>query len=438
MKVDKYKPPASLLGAGAMMLFMPGVALAADGTTALSAGDTAWVLMATVLVLFMTLPGLALFYGGMVRAKNALSVLMQCFSICCLVTLTWVLWGYSVAFGASGNMFWGGLSNAFMAGVGIDSLVGTVPETVYATFQLTFAIIAAALIVGGFVERMKFSAMLWFIGLWVTFVYTPIAHWVWGGGFLSNLGVQDFAGGMVVHINSGVTGLVVALVLGKRNGYPRTIMRPHNLGYTLVGASMLWVGWFGFNAGSALAADGAAGMAMLVTQLGAATAALTWMGLEWGHHGKPSVLGICSGAVAGLVAITPASGFVGPMGAIAVGVGGGLSAFYAVTWLKLRLGYDDSLDAFGVHGVAGVVGAVLTGVFSAKTLGGLGLSPHVSGIVEQVAIQVGGVIVTALYCGLVSFILLKLVDATLGLRVDADSEQIGLDLALHDERAYDL
>ena len=425
-------------GLGLAALAAPGAALAQASTPTLSAGDTAWMLTSTALVLFMTIPGLALFYGGMVRAKNSLSVLMQCFAICCLVTLIWALWGYSVAFGG-GGMIWGGLSKAFMAGVGVDSLSGTIPETVFSTFQLTFAIITPALIVGAFVERMKFSAMLWFIGLWVTLVYTPIAHWVWGGGFLGGLGVQDFAGGTVVHINAGVAGLMAALVLGKRSGYPKTMMRPHNLGYTLIGASMLWVGWFGFNAGSELAADGTAGMAMFVTQLATAVAALTWMFLEWGSHGKPSVLGICSGAVAGLVAITPASGFVGPMGSIAVGVGGGFFAFYAVTLLKGKLGYDDSLDAFGVHGVAGIVGALLTGIFSAKSLGGAGLSDKAGGsIITQFGIQAAGVAVTIVYCAIVTLIILMVIKAVLGLRVDAESEEAGLDLSLHDERAYDL
>ncbi|MDA3921017.1 MAG: ammonium transporter [Salinisphaera sp.] len=433
----KYLPkPAWLAAAG--MLALPGLAFAQANTPSVNAGNTAWMLTATALVLLMTIPGLALFYGGMVRAKNTLSVLMQCFAICCLVTLIWVLWGYSVAFGGQGA-YWGGLSKAFMAGVGVDSVSGTIPETVFSTFQLTFAIITPALIVGAFVERMKFSAMLWFIGIWVTLVYFPIAHWVWGsGGWLGGDGVQDFAGGTVVHINAGVAGLVCALVLGKRSGFPRTMMRPHNLGYTLVGASMLWVGWFGFNAGSELAADGVAGMAMLVTQIATAAAALTWMFVEWGSHGKPSVLGICSGAVAGLVAITPASGYVGPMGAIVVGAGGGFFAYYAVTMLKTRLGYDDSLDAFGVHGVAGIVGALLTGVFSSKSLGGAGLSDNASSIIGQVGIQALGVGVTIVYCGVVTLIILKVLEAVMGLRVSPEDENTGLDLALHDESAYDL
>lgn len=427
------------LSTGALALMLPGLSFAQDAGPTLSAGDTAWMITATALVLFMTIPGLALFYGGMVRAKNTLSVLMQCFSICCLATLIWVIYGYSLAFGGEGA-YWGGLDKLFMAGVNVDSLSGTIPETVFATFQLTFAIITPALIVGAFVERMKFSSMLWFIGLWLTIVYFPVAHWVWGdGGWLGGDGVQDFAGGTVVHINAGVAGLVCALVLGKRTGFPKTMMRPHNLGYTLVGASMLWIGWFGFNAGSELAADGTAGMAMLVTQIATAAAALTWMFLEWGSHGKPSVLGICSGAVGGLVAITPASGFVGPMGAIAVGVGGSFFAFYAVTLIKTRLGYDDSLDAFGVHGVAGIVGALLTGVFSAQSLGGAGLSDQAAGsIVSQVGIQALGVVVTIVYCAVVTFVILKILDAVLGLRVTPEEEDTGLDLALHDESAYDI
>lgn len=427
------KPSLSLLGA--LLSLAPGLALAQDTTPTLSAGDTAWMITATALVLLMTIPGLALFYGGMVRAKNALSVLMQCFAITCLVTIIWVLWGYSIAFGGDGA-WWGGLSKAFMAGVSVDSLSGTIPESVFAIFQMTFAIITPALIVGAFVERMKFSAMLWFIGVWVTVVYAPIAHWVWGGGWLGGLGVLDFAGGTVVHINAGVAGLVCALVLGARSGYPKTAMKPHNLGYTLIGVSLLWVGWFGFNAGSELAADGTAGMAMFVTQIATAAAALTWMFLEWLSHGKPSVLGICSGAVAGLVAVTPASGFVGPMGSIAVGFGGAFGAYYAVTILKRKLGYDDSLDAFGVHGVAGIIGALLTGIFCATSLGGVGISDGANSIGGQVIIQCIGVGATIVYDVIATYILLKIIDAVIGLRVTAEDEEKGLDLALHDEQAY--
>ena len=341
---------------------VPSFAHAED---ALSAGDTAWMLTATALVLFMTIPGLSLFYAGMVRSKNVLSVLMQCFAITALMSILWALYGYSIAFGGEGP-YWGGLDKLFLKGVTVDSLSGTIPETVFMTFQMTFAIITPALIVGAFAERMKFSAVLWFMGIWLTIVYAPIAHWVWGdGGWLGNKGILDFAGGTVVHINAGIAGLVAAIVIGKRSGYRVTNMTPNNLGYTIIGASMLWVGWFGFNAGSELAADGTAGMAMTVTQLATAAAALGWMFMEWITHGKPSVLGIASGAVGGLVAITPASGSVGPMGAIAIGAISGVGCFYAATSLKRALGYDDSLDVFGVHAVGGIIGAILTGGYFA-------------------------------------------------------------------------
>lgn len=413
----------------------PGTALA---QSTLSAGDTAWMLTASALVLFMTLPGLALFYSGMVRARNVLSVFMQCISIASLATLLWVIYGYSLVFTSSGLGWIGGLDKLFLAGVSVHSLVGTIPETVYLVFQLTFAIITPALIAGAFAERMKFSATLWFTGLWLTFVYFPVAHWVWGGGWLGALGVLDFAGGTVVHINAGIAGLVAALVIGRRTGYPHAIMRPHNLGYTMIGAGILWVGWIGFNAGSSVAANGTAGMALLVTLVATAAAVLAWIALEWRKGGKPSALGAASGAIAGLVAITPASGYVGPMGAIAIGFAGSLCAWYAVTVVKIRLGYDDSLDAFGVHGVAGIVGAVLTGVFCAPFLGGTGFADGVSNIAMQVALQVAGVAATAVYCGLVSFILLKGIDATIGLRVSLQAEKTGLDLALHEESGYDL
>ncbi|RMG53970.1 MAG: ammonium transporter [Gammaproteobacteria bacterium] len=420
---------------GLTFLLLPGLALADDG---LSSGDTAWMLTATALVLFMTIPGLSLFYAGMVRSKNALSVLMQCFAITALVTILWVLYGYSVAFGGSGA-WWGGLDKLFLKGVTADSLSGSIPETVFMTFQMTFAIITPALIVGAFAERMKFSSMLIFMGLWLTFVYAPIAHWVWGeGGWLSGKGILDFAGGTVVHINAGVAGLVAALVLGPRKGYPQTPMMPHNLTYTVVGAGMLWVGWFGFNAGSELAADGTAGMAMAVTQIATAAAALAWMLSEWMAHGKPSVLGIASGAVAGLVAITPASGTAGPMGAIAIGLAAGVGCFFAATRLKRALGYDDSLDAFGVHGIGGIIGAVLTGVFAAPSLGGTGLGVESGSILDQVTVQLIGVGATLLYTAVVSYILLMIVGALFGLRVDEEAETQGLDISEHDERAYNL
>jgi Amt family ammonium transporter len=406
---------------------------------ALSPGDTAWMLTATALVLFMTIPGLALFYAGMVRAKNVLSVMMQCFAITALVTVLWTVVGYSLAFtdGGAMNDYVGGLSKMFLAGITGDSLSGTIPETVFMTFQMTFAIITPALIVGAFAERMKFSAMLLFMALWLVVVYAPICHWVWGGGWLGNMGVLDFAGGTVVHINAGIAGLVAALVLGKRKGYPETQMAPHNLGYTVMGASMLWVGWFGFNAGSELAADGTAGMAMAVTQIATATAALAWMFAEWLSHGKPSVLGIASGAVAGLVAITPASGTAGPMGALLIGAVAGVGCFLGATKLKRAMGYDDSLDAFGVHAIGGVIGAMLTGVCADASLGGVGLGEGLT-IGAQVGKQFVGVAATLVYTGIVSFVLLKIIDVVVGLRVAEEDETEGLDIALHDERGYNL
>jgi ammonium transporter, Amt family len=418
-----------------LFLFLPALALAEE-IPVLNSGDTAWMLTSTALVLFMTIPGLALFYAGMVRSKNILSVLMQCFAITSLMTLLWVFYGYSIAFGGDGP-FWGGLSKLFLAGVGVDTLRGTIPETVFMTFQMTFAIITPALMVGAFAERMKFSAMLIFMTIWITVVYAPVCHWVWGGGgWLGNKGILDFAGGTVVHINAGMAGLVAAIVLGKRKGYPTSPMPPHNLGYTLMGASMLWVGWFGFNAGSELAADGVAGMAMAVTQIATAAAALSWMFIEWVKHGKPSVLGIASGAVAGLVAITPASGAVGPMGAVAIGFASGFGCFFASTSMKRALGYDDSLDVFGIHAVGGIIGAILTGVFCAKSLGGAGFGGDITSIGAQVAVQFTGVGVTMIYTGLVSFIILKSLDGIMGLRVIDDEEAEGLDLALHGERGY--
>lgn len=412
---------------------MPGIAGAQD---VLDSGDTAWMLTATALVLFMTIPGLSLFYAGMVRAKNALSVMMQCFTICCVMTVLWVIYIYSLAF-SGGSAFVGDLSMAFMAGVGVDSLSGTIPESVFSMFQLTFAIITPALIVGAFAERMKFSAMLWFMAIWVSVVYAPICHWVWGGGWLGEMGVLDFAGGTVVHINAGIAGLVAAIVLGKRRGYPQSAMKPSNLVLTMVGAAMLWVGWFGFNAGSQLAADGVAGMAMAVTQVAAAAGALTWMFAEWKTHGKPSALGLVSGAVAGLVAITPASGYVGPMGALAIGFASGLGCYLAVVKVKRVFGYDDSLDAFGVHGIGGIIGAVLTGVFVDSGLGGVGLADGVS-MASQVGKQLIGIVATIVYCGVVSFIILKVLDKVIGLRVSEQDEQEGLDLVLHDEQGYNL
>jgi Amt family ammonium transporter len=417
----------------------PAAAAPAEEAPKLDTGNTAWMLTSTALVLMMTIPGLALFYAGMVRSKNVLSVLMQCFAITALVSVLWMMFGYSMAFGDGGDMnaYLGGLGKAFLAGVHIDTLSGSIPETVFMTFQMTFAIITPALIVGSFADRMKFSAMLWFMGLWLLVVYAPIAHWVWGGGFLGKLGVLDFAGGTVVHINAGIAGLMTALVLGKRKGYPTTPMPPHNLGYTVVGASLLWVGWFGFNAGSELAADGTAGMAMAVTQIATAAAALAWMFAEWISHGKPSVLGIASGAVAGLVAITPASGTAGPMGALLIGAAAGVGCYFAATKLKRALGYDDSLDAFGVHAIGGIIGAMLTGICADASFGGAGLADGIT-IGAQLGKQFIGVMTTVIYTGVVSFILLKIIDMVIGLRVTEEQESQGLDLALHDERGYNL
>ena len=424
---------ASAALAGAFAVTLPRAAWAQDG---LSAGDTAWMLTASVLVLFMTIPGLSLFYAGLVRAKNVLSVMMQCFVITCMVTLIWTVYGYGLAFGDGGRLdAFVGVGKFFLSGVGVDTVSGTIPESVFQMFQLTFAIITPALIVGAFAERMKFSAMLVFMALWVTVVYAPVAHWVWGGGWLGEMGVLDFAGGTVVHINAGVAALVLCIVLGKRQGYPNTPMPPNSLVLTVVGTSMLWVGWFGFNAGSELAADGVAGMAMAVTHIATATAALAWMTTEWMIHGKPSVLGIATGAVAGLVAITPASGTVGPVGALAIGAASGVICYWAASSLKRRMGYDDSLDVFGVHGVGGFIGAILTGVFTAEAFGGAGLD---GGVGRQLGLQFIGAAATIVYAGVLTFVLAKAIDAAMGLRVSPDEEAEGLDLALHDERGFNL
>ena len=423
----------------ALLLMLPGMASAQE----LDSGDTAWMITATVLVLLMTIPGLSLFYAGMVRSKNVLSIMMQCFAITGLMTIIWMLWGYSMAFDTTGmeagvinlNSFVGGFGNVFMSGITVDSIIGTIPESVFATFQMTFAIITPALIVGAFAERMKFSSMLVFMTAWVTIVYVPMVHMVWSGdgGLMWDWGVIDFAGGTVVHVNAGIAGLVACIMLGKRKGFPGTAMPPHNLTYTIIGAALLWVGWFGFNAGSAVSAGASAGMAMLVTQIATAGAAISWMFVEWIKHGKPSVLGIASGAVAGLVAITPASGTVGPQGALMLGLIAGVGCFFAATTLKRAFSYDDSLDVFGVHAVGGIIGAILTGVFAAEAFGGIGLE---NGIAAQVWIQTKGVIFTIFYTGVLSAVILKIVDVTMGLRVSEEEEQIGLDLSSHDERGY--
>ena len=431
-----------IAGLGALSsLFFPSLVMAQEKT--LNSGDTAWMLTATALVLFMTIPGLALFYAGMVRSKNVLSVMMQCFAITALMSLLWFAYGYSLAFDTTGmeagvtnfSSFVGGLGNMFLGNLTKESLTSAFPESVFITFQMTFAIITPALIVGAFAERMKFSAMLVFMTVWFTLVYAPIAHMVWSGdgALMWDWGVLDFAGGTVVHINAGIAGLVACIVLGKRKGFPSVAMAPHNLGYTLIGAAMLWVGWFGFNAGSAAAADQTAGMAMLVTQIATAAAALAWMFAEWVAHGKPSALGIASGVVAGLVAITPAAGTVGPMGALIIGLAAGVICFFCATSLKRKLGYDDSLDVFGVHGVGGIVGALLTGAFAAPALGGFGT---VENIGLQLWIQFKGVAVTVIYTAVVTFVILKIIDAVMGLRVTEEEESVGLDLAQHNERGY--
>jgi len=405
----------------------------------LDMANTAWMLTASALVLFMTLPGLALFYGGLVRAKNVLSVLMQCVSITCMVTIAWVVLGYSIAFGDGGalNAWYGGFAKSFMSGIEFKTLKGSIPETVFAMFQLTFAIITPALVLGAYAERVKFSGMLLFSLLWLFLVYAPIAHWVWGDGWLQKMGLMDFAGGTVVHLNAGMASLVAALVLGRRQGFPDTHMPPHNLTMTVTGASMLWVGWFGFNAGSALAADGSAGMAMLVTQIGAATAALAWMLCEWVRYGKPSVLGIVTGMVAGLGTITPASGFVGPSGALAIGAVAGVACFLATNFMKRSMHVDDSLDVHPVHGVGGALGTTLTGVFAAATFGGVGYPEGVT-MGGQVLVQLVGVLAVAAWSGVVTFVLLKVSDALVGLRVTAEEETEGLDTVLHNEKGYNL
>ena len=415
------------------LLLLPGIASADE----LNQANTAWVLTSTALVLFMTLPGLSLFYAGLVRSKNVLSVLMQCFAITCIVSILWLAGVYSFIFTDGGDLqkFIGGASKVFMPDLGTETLVGDIPETVYFMFQMTFAIITPALIVGGFAERMKFSAMLWFSTLWLILVYTPVCHWVWGGGWLAELGVMDFAGGIVIHINAGVAALVTALVLGKRKGFPTTPMPPHNMTMVVTGAGMLWVGWFGFNAGSALTADGSAGMAMLVTHIGAAAGSLTWMFIEWIKFGKPSVLGIVTGMVAGLGTITPASGFVGPAGALVIGVVAGTVCFYATQYLKRVLKIDDSLDVFPVHGVGGITGSLLTGVFAASSLGGLGLADGVS-ITDQVAVQALAIVVTIIWSAGFSYGILKIIDKVIGLRVTSEEEIEGLDIVLHEETGY--
>ena len=421
-----------------LLLLLPIQAFADE----LNGANTSWILTSTALVLFMTIPGLSLFYGGLVRSKNALSVLMQCFSITCLASIIWFAFGYSLAFGNGGslNSYIGDLSNFFMGNITEESMAGDIPESVFALFQMTFAIITPALIVGAFAERMRFSAMLLFSALWLIVVYAPITHWVWGGGWLGEMGLLDFAGGTVVHITAGVGAVVAALVLGNRKGFPQQAMPPHNLTMTVTGAGMLWVGWFGFNGGSALAANGDAGMAMLVTHISAAAGSLAWMMMEWTKHGKPSVLGIVTGMVAGLGTITPASGFVGPAGALVIGLSAGVICYYATQAIKQRFHIDDSLDVFPVHGVGGMLGTLLAGIFASDQLGvfsGQGYNEGMN-MASQVSVQITGIIATFAYTAVITYLLLKLIDNLLTLRVDEEDEIRGLDLVEHDERGYDL
>jgi len=423
------------LSALAVFLTAAAPAMAED---VLDSGDTSWMIVATVLVIMMTIPGLALFYGGLVRTKNMLSVLMQVFATFALMSILWALFGYSLTFTEGPyNSIYGGFSKSFLAGITPDSLSGTIPEYVFVTFQLTFAAITPALIVGAFAERIKFSAVLWFLGLWLFLCYIPIAHMVWGGGFLGDMGAMDFAGGTVVHINAGIAALVGCIVLGKRIGYGREAMPPHNLTFTMVGASLLWVGWYGFNVGSELAADGTAGLVLINTQLCTAAAVLGWLFIEWVSRGKPTMLGGASGAVAGLVAITPACAFVGPMGAIVLGLIAGVLCFWSVTKLKSMFNYDDSLDVFGVHGVGGIIGAIGTGFLASTSFGGGGYGEGVT-MGGQVITQIITVLVTIVWTGIISYILFKVIDAVIGLRVPEDEEREGLDSTQHGEAAYHL
>ena len=426
------------------LLFIATLAATQASAQELNPADTAWILTATALVLFMTIPGLSLFYSGLVRAKNVLSVLMQCFALTCLMSLLWFAIGYTIAFGSDGveqGPFIGDFGNVFFAAMSMDSLTGSIPSTLFAIFQMTFAIITPALIVGGFAERMRFSAMLLFSAIWLLVVYAPICHWVWGGGWLGSMGLQDFAGGTVVHITAAVAALVAAMMMGPRRGFGTVAMPPHNLTLTVAGAGMLWVGWFGFNAGSAVAADNSAAMAMLVTHLSASAGSLAWMAMEWIRHCKPSVLGIVTGMVAGLGTITPASGSVGPAAAVVIGLSAGVICYFATNWIKNTLKIDDSLDVFPVHGVGGILGTLLAGVFCSTQLGifsGNGFSDGIDSIAGQLTVQATGVVATFAYTAVVTWVILKVVDVVVGLRVDADEETQGLDLVLHDERGYDL
>lgn len=429
----------------AFLLMFAAVWLIATTSPAFAAADidkadTAWVMTTTAFVLFMTLPGLALFYGGLVRVRNVLSVLMQCFAVCALASIFWFVIGYSLAF-SDGNALIGGLGKMFFSGVGLDSAVGSIPEPVFALFQMTFAVITPALIVGGFAERFRFSTLLVFTGIWLLVVYVPVTHWVWGGGWLGELGLLDFAGGTVVHITAGVAALVAAIVVGPRHGFQKTAMAPHNLTMTVSGAGMLWVGWFGFNGGSALAANSQAGMAMLVTHLAAAAGCLTWMAAEWLRFGRPSVLGIVTGMVAGLGTITPASGFVGPGGAIVIGIAAGIVCFTATLFVERTLRIDDSLDVFPVHGVGGILGTLTAGIFASTSLGpfsGHGFADGIQTMGHQFGVQLLGVVAVFGYTAVVTWLILRVLNPIMGLRIDADGEQVGLDISEHEERGYDL
>jgi ammonium transporter, Amt family len=422
---------------GLLLAYAPAVlAQAPAAPPKIDPANTAWMLTASVLVLFMTLPGLALFYAGLVRTKNVLSVLMQCFAITAIVSIAWLVVGYSIAFG-DGNAWWGGLGKMFLAGIDVKTVKGSIPETVFAMYQMTFAIITPALVIGAYAERVRFGGMLLFSLLWLLIVYCPLAHWVWGDGWLQKRGLMDFAGGTVVHLNAGMAALVCELVLGRRRGFPETQMAPHNMTMVVTGAAMLWCGWFGFNAGSALAADGSAGMAMLVTHIGAAAGVVTWMLCEWLRYGKPSGLGIVTGMVAGLGTITPASGFVGPIGALVIGGAAGIACFFATNYMKRSLNIDDSLDVFPVHGVGGLLGTLLTAIFVSATFGGIGYPENVT-MGGQFVTQLIGVVATAVWSGVLTWILLKLVDAVAGMRVAGEEETEGLDTVLHNEKGYNL
>lgn len=426
-----------------LLLMVPTLAFAEEAASA-NSGDTAWMIVATALVLFMTIPGLSLFYGGLVRTKNVLSIFVQCFAIACLMTILWVVYGYSIAFNSTGmqegvfniHSLFGGLGKSFLSGVGVTSVSGSIPETVFLMFQMTFAIITPALMVGAFAERMKFSAVMAFVTIWFTFSYLPICHMAWSGegALFANWGVLDFAGGTVVHVNAGIAALVACVLVGRRSGFGQTAMLPHNVPFVLVGTGMLWVGWFGFNAGSELASDGTAGMAMLVTQIATAMAAISWSVIEWVRTGKPTAVGIATGAVAGLVAITPASGTAGPLGALLIGAVSGSVCYFAATSMKRKLGYDDSLDVFGVHGVGGMVGATLTGLCAARFMGGAGI--EAASVGGQVLAQIKSILVTLIWSGSVSFVALKIIDAVIGIRAVEEDEVKGLDVSHHEEAGY--